>query len=186
MPIRCPLLLALSAGGLTCELAATDEVLAMTLGPSNALETVLSALESARPAPGQLQARWQTSDFRIPPQAEAVSVFYPVRLFHNLVQVLPGSRTEWVRRIPTIGDGLTAVRMPSDKDGRTPSPLRDYRQRTGTACNSPCARPAHHSGELLMSAIQSSWRDNNLRASQEPSVPSRWRRRWGESNDHRS
>ena len=166
-----PLLLALSAGGLTCELAATDEVLAMTLGPSNALENVLSALESARPSPGQLQARWQTSDFQISPQAEAVSVFYPVRLFHNLVRVLPGSRTELVRRIPTIGDGLAAVRMPPGKEGRTPSLLRI----TANELNS--LQIAFARGQpiiqemLLMSAIQSLMARQQLAGKPEPSVP---------------
>lgn len=119
-----PLLLALPVRGLICEVAATDKFLAITLGPSNALANVLSTLESARPAPERLLAQWQTSAFRISPQAEAVSVFYPVRLFHNLVRVLPGSRAELVRRIPTIGDGLIAVRMPAGRDGRVPSLLR--------------------------------------------------------------
>lgn len=119
-----PLLLALFSDGLTCELAATDRYLVLTLGPSNTLSNILVALDAAQPSAAHFQERWRVANFVIPAKAESVSVLYPVRLFHTLVRILPGSRAEMIRRIPTIGDGIIAVRMPPGKDGRSTAILR--------------------------------------------------------------
>jgi hypothetical protein len=119
-----PLLLALAAGGLTCELAATDRYVVLALGSEGVIDDVLPALAAARPAPALLRARWQPSGMRIPDNAQSVTVLYPVRLFRQLVTILPGSRSDLVRRIPTLGDGMLAFRTPTGEDGRFESVLR--------------------------------------------------------------
>jgi hypothetical protein len=119
-----PLLLALAAGGLTCELTATDRYLVLALGSEGVLDHVLPALATARPAPARLLARWQPSGMRIPDNAQSVTVLYPVRLLRQLIQILPGSRSDLVRRIPTLGDGMLAFRTPTGEDGRFESVLR--------------------------------------------------------------
>jgi hypothetical protein len=119
-----PLLLALAAGGLTCELTATDRYLVLALGSEGVIDDVLPALAAARPAPSLLRARWQPSGMRIPDNARSVTVLYPVRLFRQLVTILPGSRGDLVRRIPTLGDGMLAFRTPTGEDGRFESVLR--------------------------------------------------------------
>jgi hypothetical protein len=118
------LLLALAAGGLTCELTATDRYLVLALGSEGVLDHVLPALATARPAPARLLARWQPSGMRIPDNAQSVTVLYPVRLLRQLIQILPGSRSDLVRRIPTLGDGMLAFRTPTGEDGRFESVLR--------------------------------------------------------------
>ncbi len=119
-----PLLLALAAGGLTCELTATDRFLVLAMGSEGVLDHVLPELATARPAPARLLARWQPSGIRIPDNAQSVTVLYPVRLFRQLVKILPGSRSDLVRRIPTLGDGMLAFRTPTGGDGRFESVLR--------------------------------------------------------------
>lgn len=119
-----PLLLALAAGGLTCELTATDRYLVLALGSEGVIDNVLPALAVARPDPSRLRARWQPSGMRIPDNAQSVTVLYPVRLFRQLVSILPGSRSDLVRRIPTLGDGMLAFRTPTGEDGRFESVLR--------------------------------------------------------------
>ena len=119
-----PLLLALAAGGLTCELTATDRYLVLALGSEGVLDHVLPALATARPAPASLLARWQPSGMRIPDNAQSVTVLYPVRLLRQFIQILPGSRSALVRRIPTLGDGMLAFRTPPGEDGRFESVLR--------------------------------------------------------------
>jgi hypothetical protein len=119
-----PLLLALAAGGLTCELAATDRYLVLALGSEGVIDDILPALAAARPAPALVRARWQPSGMRIPDNAQSVTVLYPVRLFRQLINILPGSRSDLVRRIPTLGDGMLSFRTPADEDGRFESVLR--------------------------------------------------------------
>ncbi|GEM_PF-1914807 len=119
-----PLLLALAAGGLMCELTATDRYLVLALGPEGVLDDVLPALAAATPDPTRLRSRWQPPGMLIPDDAQSVTVLYPVRLFRQLVQILPGSRIALVRRIPTLGDGMIAFRTPPGKDGRYASVLR--------------------------------------------------------------
>lgn len=119
-----PLLIALATKGLTCEVALSGSNLALTLGPPGSITDVLKSLENATANPQHLQHLAATGNYRLPPTAESISLFYPVRLFHNLVKVLPGSRTEMVRRIPTTGDGFIAVRLPPDKNGDTASHVR--------------------------------------------------------------
>ncbi|MBM4163216.1 MAG: hypothetical protein FJ222_02050 [Lentisphaerae bacterium] len=119
-----PLLLALAAGGLTCELTATDRYLVLALGSAGVIDDVLPALAVARPAPALVRARWQPAGIRIPDNAQSVTVLYPVRLFRQLVNILPGSRSDLVRRIPTLGDGMLAFRTPIGEDGNFQSVLR--------------------------------------------------------------
>jgi hypothetical protein len=119
-----PLLLALAAGGLTCELTATDRYLVLALGSEGVIDNVLPALAVARPDASRLRARWQPSGMRIPDNAQSVTVLYPVRLFRQIIQILPGSRSDLVRRIPTLGDGMLAFRTPTNGDGQFESVLR--------------------------------------------------------------
>ncbi len=119
-----PLLLALAAGGLNCELTATSRHVVLALGPSGVIDEILPALAAAKPNAALLRSRWQPAGLHIPENAESVTVLYPVRLFRQLVQILPGSRVDLVRRIPTLGDGMIAYRTPTREDGRAESVLR--------------------------------------------------------------
>lgn len=93
-------------GGLS--LAVTGSVLAVTFGPSNAMERVLSRL-SVPPDADPMPARVRRLLTALPQDPCSLLLLQPVALVRQVAESLPGMTPERLAALPQPGDGMAAA-----------------------------------------------------------------------------